>query len=361
MNNKNNRLSAAALICMLLSARVFATLTFFPAGTESGLVTILAVIFSTALQGLMLVPAVCLAKSAKTDILTLADSHGTAVGKAVTAGFLLYFIYESFYDIGSLAYFTDYFFSVNMPRLLTVFCCVFAAVYVAALDTAVIGRAAQMSLLGALLMLLVIAAGSFSDMDVTRFDLAVPDVSGKIWHAMLSETDRCECLVLFTFYAGSIKGDPAVAARRFIIAKAALICTVFGLVTAVTGSFAVKSPLPVFTLAASSENLITERCDAVFLLAWVFTGLVKLANLLHCASICLRRLKPDITAFGGAFAAGLVPAAAALPLLFDYDWEAVIRSEHSILLLILLAFLLPCILLSVSRHSCRDTADQALQ
>ena len=345
MDKETNKLTPAALVCLLLCARSFATLTFFPANMTNGTAYLISVLLSTTVQGLVLIPAAHLAASAKSDPCTLAFKRNEVFGKIVTCAFLLYFLYEAFYDIGSMAYFTDYFFSVNMPRIVTVVCCTLAAVYAARLNTEVIGKTAQFALAGVVLMLIVIAAGAAEDMDITRFNLAVPELPKVVGRSMLSETDRCECLVLFCFLAGRTQGDPTVTAKRFILSKAILISSIFGMVTAVLGNFTLRSSLPVFTLAASSENLITERSDAIFLLVWVFTGIVKLANLLHCAACCIRLLFPRTTALGSSLAAGLLPAAAALPILISYNWETIVYSEHSIAPIVILAFILPLILL----------------
>jgi hypothetical protein len=210
-------------------------------------------------------------------------------------------------------------------------------------------------------MLLTVAAGSAERIDVTRFDLAIPHVGKAIFRAALADTGRCECLVIFAFYAAHTNGDAAVTARRFLIAKGTIICTIFALVTAVLGSLSLNTPLPVFTLAATSENLITERCDALFLLAWIFTGLVKLANLLHCAAICIRRLFPKATHFASVMSAGILPAAAALPLLLIYKWESIICSERSIVPIIVLTFILPLILLRADTRSADTPSDPSVQ
>lgn len=345
MDKETNKLTPAALVCLLLCARSFATLTFFPANMTNGTAYIISVLLSTTIQGLILIPAAHLAAVAKSDPCTLAFRRNEIFGKIVTWAFLLYFLYEAFYDIGSMAYFTDYFFSVNMPRIATVVCCTLAAVYAARLNTEVIGKTAQFAFAGVVLMLIMIAAGAAEDMDFTNFNLAVPELPKVVGRSMLSETDRCECLVLFCFLSGYTQGDPAVTAKKFILVKATVISLIFGMVTAVLGSFTLRSSLPLFTLAASSENLITERSDAVFLLVWVFTGIIKLANLLHCAACCIRLLRPRTTALGSALAAGIVPAAATLPILISYGWERIVYSEHSLAPIVVLAFILPLVLL----------------
>lgn len=345
MYKETNKLTPAALVCLLLCARSFATLTFFPADMTNGTAYIVSVLLSTTIQGLILIPAAYLASTAKSDPCTLAIKKNALFGKIVTCGFMLYFLYEAFFDIGSMAFFTDFFFSVNMPRIVTVVCCTLAAVYAARLNTVVIGKTAQIAFAGVVLMLIIVASGAAEDMDFTRFNLAVPELPKVVGKSMLSETRRCECLVLFTFLSGQTQGDPRVTAKKFILVKATVISLIFTMVTAVMGNLTLRSSMPMFTLAASSENLITERSDAVFLLVWVFTGIVKIANLLHCAACCIRLLRPRTTALGSALAAGVIPAVATLPILMSYGWEKIVFSEHSLAAVILLAFVLPLLLL----------------
>ena len=351
MNEDNNKLTSAALICLLLCTRCFSALTFFPAQINSGTAYIIGAVTGTAVQGLLIVPAVMLAKNYRADPCTLAFGQSKNFGRGVTLAFLIYFIYEAFFDIGNLAYFTDYFFSVNMPRTAVVIGCVLTAVLAALSSSAVIGRVSQPALFGIAVTLAVIAAGSAGEMDVTRFDLAVPRASETVLQAAFAETDRCECLVLFAFLAGRTKGDAANTARRFLILKGLLICMICGMVTAVLGSFAMRTKLPVFTLAAASENLITERSDAVFLPVWVFTGLVRLANLIYCAAECIRMLIPKTKKMGSTLAAGAVPAAMALPLLTGYGWEKAVHSEHSLPAVIVLGTVLPMVMMRMCAQS----------
>ena len=106
-------------------------------------------------------------------------------------------------------------------------------------------------------------------MDIMRLDLAVERPFEVIGRAVISETERCECLVLFTFLAGRSQSSPQKSARHFLIAKGTLVGGLFILVTAALGAFVMRTKLPVFALASFSKNLITERSDAVFLLVWV--------------------------------------------------------------------------------------------
>jgi hypothetical protein len=348
------KLSPAALICILLCARSFTTMTLFPVGITGGLTYMTGAVISTVLQIFLLIPAAKLAARASKDPCTLAFERGKNFGRTTTLAFLLYFIYEAFRDIGDLAYFTDYFFAVNMTRVMTVLCVVLTAVYAARLRISVLGRTARITFAGVIIMLAVIAAGAAEDMDITRFDCAVNDLPAELSKVVYAEFSRCECLALFSFLAADIDGDPEKTAKRYLIAKGAMITLIAGMVTSVLGTFAFAEKLPVFTLAAASENLITERSDAVFLLIWVMTGIVKLTTLLYCSARCLRLLLPKTSDFGSVILAGFLPTAAALPLLLVYGWEKVIYSPRPAAPIIVLGLILPAYLLHVSPKSTHE-------
>ena len=342
------KLSPAALICLLLCARSFTTLTLFPVGITGGLTYMTGAVISTVLQIFLLIPAVKLAARTRKDPCTLAFERGKNFGRSATAAFLLYFLYEAFRDIGDIAYFTDYFFAVNMTRVMTVLCVVLTVVYAARLRISVLGKTARITFAGVIIMLAVIAAGAAEDMDITRFDYAVNDLPAELSKAVYAEFSRCECLALFSFLAADINGDPEKTAKFYLIAKGAMITLIAGMVTSVLGTFAFAEKLPVFTLAAASENLITERSDAVFLLIWVMTGIVKLTTLLYCSARCLRLLRPKTSDFGSVILAGSLPTVAALPLLLVYGWEKVIYSPRPAAPIIVLGLILPAYLLHVS-------------
>lgn len=341
------KLTGFSLLCMMLCARVFATLTFFPPHMENGLAYAIGTVLSTALQLLLIIPAVKLAELVPEGPCAAAMGISKPLGVGVTICFLIYFLYEAFFDAGSMAYFTDYFFSVNMPRVITALCCTLTAIGLARLETAVIGRTAQAAFFGMAALLAVMAICSASELDLTRLDMALEDPSQVIGKAILSETERCECLVLFTFLAGRTESSPWKTARRFLAAKGVLVGSIFLMVTAVLGAFALHSKLPVFTLATFSENLITQRSDAVFLLVWVFMGIVKLGLLIHCAGECLQILFPKLSGLDSSAAAGIIPCLAAMPLLLSYRWERIVYSEQGLTGVVLLSFLLPLLLLSI--------------
>lgn len=335
-----------SLVCILLCARIFATLTFFPNHMESGLAYGIGAVISTLLQGILLIPAARLAQLCPEGPCKAAmDKHRT-LGTAITVCFMLYFMYEAFVDAGSMAYFTDYFFSVNMHRALTALCCTLAAVYLARLDTAVIGRTAQIAFFGMVGLILMMTLCSAASLDIMRLDLAVERPFEVIGRAVISETERCECLVLFTFLAGRSQSSPQKSARHFLIAKGTLVGGLFILVTAALGAFGMRTKLPVFALASFSKNLITERSDAVFLLVWVFMGIVKLGVLIHCAAECLRLLFPSLDKMKSSLFCGVLPAFCALPLLLSYKWERFIYSEHSLVSVVGMSVIIPLILLS---------------
>ena len=341
------KLSPAALICLLLCARSFTTLTLFPVGITGGLTYMTGALISTILQAFLLIPASKLAARTRKSPCALAFERNKNFGRTVTIAFLLYFIYEAFRDIGDLAYFTDYFFAVNMTRVMTVLCVALATVYGARLSISVLGRTASITFAGVIIMLAIIAAGAAEDMEITRFDYAVNNLPAELAKAVYAEFSRCECLALFSFLAADIDGDPEKTSKHYLISKGVIIMIIATMVTSVLGTFAFAEKLPVFTLAAASENLITERSDAVFLLIWVMTGIIKLTTLLYCSARCLRLLRPATSHIGSVLLAGSLPTVAALPLLLGYGWEKVIYSPRPAAPIIVLALLIPAFLLIV--------------
>lgn len=344
------KISPAALICLLLCARSFTTMTHFPVGIADGLTYMTGAVISTVLQAFFLIPAAKLAARIRKDPCAIASRRSKALGKTYAIGFLLYFIYAAFRVLGDIACFTDYFFNVNMTRVMTVLCVALTAIYAARTGISVISRTARVTFAGVIIMLVIIAAGAADDMDITRFNYAVNDFPAELTKAVYAEFSRCECLVMFCFLASDTEGGPEKTARYYLIAKGVMVTLIAGIVTSALGNFASLEKLPVFTLAAYSENIITERSDAVFLLIWVMTGIVKLTTLLYCSACCLRILRPASTELGSVLLAGFLPAAAALPLLLGYGWDKVIYSPRPAAPIIILGLILPAYLLCIKHE-----------
>lgn len=316
----NKTLTGTRLLCIMLCARIFTTMTFFPDGGDNAAVLMLAALLSTFLQALMLLPA------------AIAFDKGRAYtpSKGAMLVYLAFFGCRIFKDIGGFIYFSEYFFTGDMHRTVVLICILAPAVYLAALKTGTVGKAAGAVLISVGAALLIIGSDAFTKARWDNLDLAVNGLGQQVMRLALSETERCECLVMFTFLLPKIKrpeGSAVALGAKYLGLKLGVLLFIYSLTGATLGAYFKATKLPVFSAASYSGGKLIQRFDSVFLLIWCCAGLVKLATLVHLSGLCLRTLMPKISPLTAGALSAAVPAAAALPFLLTYRWESMVYNE----------------------------------
>ena len=325
------KLSGAGLLAILLCARCFTALTSFtynclPAAYMAGAAV------SAAVQCLLLVPAVVICKR---------GSFSPAQSKAAALCYLLFFMYESFLDMGNFRYYIKVFFTSGISDLTAVICCVLTAVYLASVYTRDLAKTAEYAAAGILLLLVMIFMGAQSRIDINNLDLAAADFGAQTAASAVYELSRCDCLVLLVFLLPQLRSRQGALSFGFVALKTLLLESGLMAVTLVLGSFAQVTHIPFFNIAAYSSSGVRERGDAVFLFVWVFTGVVRLAVLLHCSSKCLKRFVPKLGGVTGAAAAAVIPFTGAMIFTRLRGWDGMANSSRSVIPMILLIALLP--------------------
>ncbi|MBR1863175.1 MAG: hypothetical protein IJ806_03705 [Ruminococcus sp.] len=317
-------LSAYRLTAMMLMGRIFAAMTYFPAGYEGPGTLMAGTLLSALFQGLLMIPAAVLYRRG-----------GREVSRGAAALYLIYFCYEMFMDIGGYVYFSDFLFGGEVRRTAVLGALVLSALFLAAMDTAVLGKAAGTVLIGMAAALLIIGAGAARKAYWVNIDFAAADPAGAVLRAAAAETARCECLVLYAFLLPrtslSRRNSPGRTAAGFLAAKAVVLETVFFLTAAVLGRYFYHTKLPVFSAASYSGGRVIQRFDGLFLLIWCAAAIVKLGVLGACARDCIMILRPSAER-NRAAALALLPCAvgAAVPVL-RYRWESVVYGEPAAL------------------------------
>lgn len=323
------KLRPVQLIAMVLCARVFTVMTCYPSAYGNAPVYMIGLAWSGALQLLIMLPVILLVKYFPgNDSCTLALGRGRRLGIGVTLLFLAYFLYEAFLDVGNFTYFLDYFFTGDIPRLLTVLCFVTAALYLARLELVSIGRAAQYVLAGAVIFILLLALTSWKSFDPLNFYFRQSDGPDQVFAAVKGDLGRSECLVLLTFLLGRLPSEKSSGTvLGFIGARTLMLEVIFGLIAGVIGDYALVTKQPFFALSAYSGSSVAERLDAAFIFIWMTAGVLKLSVLLHCCGRCLTLISPRVSHFTGALAGAAAAAAAALMILIPRKWETLAYND----------------------------------
>ncbi len=348
-----NKLTPLQMLAVLICARVFSMMTYFPFAYNNAFIYMLGALISTAVQALLMIPAVMFGRRMINDNpCTLAVSKNKIVGYLVTAAYMVYFMLTAFIVIGNFSYFMDYYFSGYIPRLIAVICIVLASVYLAQMKTGVLGKTASAAGACFILLTVIVVAGSMTNLRLYNFHLAETDLVNPLWNAAKAEFARGDSLVLFAFLLPQIKSRDRSAGSEcgktmwlYLGIKIFVLEIILALITVILGDFALVTKLPFFSLAAYSHTDMIERYDAAFLFVWVIITVVKLGIILHCAGSCIRIYAPKLSSMGAVTVSAVIPAAASLFYLLPHKWESIAYREGGSLWIIILAVVIPALML----------------
>ncbi len=218
-----NRLSPLQLAALMLCARCFSMMTYFPYSGSNTLIFMAAVVISAALQWLILLPAsVICAKSGK-GICGLAYARSRAAGIIVTLAFLLYFVWDVFITSGTFGYFMDNYFSNQISRVPALICAVGAAVYLGSLGSAPLGRCGGIIFCVFAFFTAIMLLSTVQQPDTANFHLAQRDIPKTLSGDISAELVRSRELVM-TVPAGrrerlKAKGGAVISRRKACAAR----------------------------------------------------------------------------------------------------------------------------------------------
>lgn len=349
------KINSVQLIAILLCSRVFSLMTYFPYNYSNPLIYMTGMAISTILQGLVVLPAVIFCQREYNDNpCTLVSSRNRTWGIIFTLLYLGWFIYASFYTIGDFGYYMDYYFTGNVPRIMSVACLIPAAIYVGQMKIGIIGKTAVYAGAGFLLLTIIVLGGSMKDLHLFNFHLAEENVNSVLWQSIKAEFQRSESLITFAFLMpqynrssekGTEKRSPAKVIWIYLAAKLVLLELIIFFITVILGDFSAVTKQPFFSLVSYSHTEIIERYDALFLFVWVIITVVKLAVYIYCCTKCISIICPKATHFASSAVSAVIPAAAALFMLIPHKWEKLVHTGRSAAAIIALTAVLPVIAL----------------
>lgn len=341
-----NKLTPLQLFTLMICGRAFSMMTYFPFIHNNAQAVMIGVLISTAAQAVLVLPIIYLHRKFPGDcVCTLALSKNRAVGSLITAVYMFLFLSVAFFVIGNFAYFLDYFFSDYIPRTMIVLCCTLAAIYIAHMNTSVIGKTSIVAAAVFLLFTAAIIIGSFQKFNLVNFHLAVENMPKSLWDAIKSEFTLNWDLVLFIFLLPDLTGSAGKTAFWYLSVKLIISELILSFITMTLGDYGMIAKLSFFSLAAYAHTEFIERYDAAFMSLWVLVALVKFGIYIHCAGRCLKMMAPKIRFVPSVTLCGIIPAAGALMLLVPHGWKNAVYFNSGMFLQIALYSLMPLLIL----------------
>ena len=342
-----DRLSPLQLAALMLCARCFSMMTYFPYSGSNTLIFMAAVVISAALQWLILLPASVICTKSGKGICGLAYARSRAAGIIVTLAFLLYFVWDVFITSGTFGYFMDNYFSNQISRVPALICAVGAAVYLGSLGSAPLGRCGGIIFCVFAFFTSIMLLSTVQQPDTANFHLAQRDIPKTLSGDISAELVRSRELVMTAFLLGDVKGSKQKAVLSYLGVKLAILEILLGSAALVLGEFAGATDMPFFYLSCLSNSSVIERYDAGFMSVWTALGVVRLAAGLHCIGRCISHLCGGRAGRSVILAFQLLPVGATFFLLTKRRWKELAYLRESPWLIITAAAIIPLAAVSV--------------
>lgn len=341
------------LLLLLFMCRVFTLMTFVPFARDGEGLTLrlTAAAVSTAVQAVLLIPAVMLKKSAAEVIL----SKNKPCGVIAAALYLLFFL---FVTANSLVHFQSFLSARFFPyadSILWIGVMLIVCVYCACLGTEALGRSAVLLFWIFVISLAAMAISSAGEIDSANLYFE-PLTKDGLFSAVLDDLSRSGEICAAVFLAGRVR--PAEQGRcglrcgiyGLLASKLVLAETVMLLVAAVLGDFALLSDYPFLALGTFGGERFIQRADSLYLVVWTITAVLNVSLFLHIAAGLFGEVFPKMkfrTAVPALIVFALLPLVTSAGKIFSQLQSAVCSGWA----VILLAGIIPLAALIASRIS----------
>lgn len=277
MDERLSKISSVQMYAILILARIMHTMIYFTANTDIGTGHMAALLFTTAIEFIAVMPLISYISGGGNDI--PADISGDREGKSIGARLirLMYSVFFIYVASGTLNYFAD-FIQAEFPEIANPYIVIIllAAVgcYCARLGIEGLARAGVIVLGVVFVLVITMAAVSEGDFDPLNiepitlrtlpdvFDYAVKDISSAWW------------IPMFAALAPHLRGSAKKTAAAYLISKLVILESIFFLVILMLWNFVNVIGYPILALGAYAKTDFIQHFDSINMFVWSLTCII---------------------------------------------------------------------------------------
>jgi hypothetical protein len=282
-------------LLILLCCRAFGLMTFVPFLSEevNPSVQMTAVVISAVIQLLLCIPLLVFSKRNPLKSIT-----GFTYDKNRFFGFVfivisfVFFICETIDSLLSFQIFLgDRFFKTANPYIwLGVFLII--ACYCAVVGIEGIARSSTAVFVILVLMMITMGVTSARDFDFVNVYVTAP--SGTVFTAVIDELAKNNEIVALVFLCKFIPDKMSRTVGGLLVGKVILTLAVLLLIQGVLGDFAMLTDYPFLAVGAYAGVNFLQRADAIYLVVWTMTAVLKTALFICICAGLLDEILPKI-------------------------------------------------------------------
>lgn len=279
------------LLLLLFMCRVFTLMTFVPFVSEGTALSVqlTAAAISSAIQAVILIPAVILKNSA-TDVL-LKKCRPAGIGAAA-----LYLLFFLAYTVNSLIHFQNFLSARFFPAAdstLWIAVILIVCVYCGCLGIEALGRSAVILFwlfIAASAAMIFSSAENFSTSNL-YFGSIQPQ---NLFSAVMNDLARNGEICAIAFLAKHVREKLRCGTYGLLASKLLLTEVIALTIAAVLGDFAELTDYPFLALGTFGGARFIQRGDALYLIVWTITAVINIALFLHLSAGLMEEVFPKM-------------------------------------------------------------------
>jgi spore germination protein KB len=328
-------------------------MTFVPLLSEDFAISeqMTAVVISAVIQLVICIPLLVFVKKFPlTSITEIAGRKYTFIGFLLIAVCFIFFVCETADSLLSFQIFLgDRFFKTANPYLwigIFLIICVYCAVI------GIEGIARSSTAVFIILIIMIITMGVTSARDFDPVNIYVTAPSGTLLFAVIDELAKNGEIVALAFLCKYIPNKFNRTVYGLLIGKVIITIAVLTLIQGVLGDFAMLTDYPFLAVGAYAGVNFLQRADAVYLVVWTMTAVLKTALYINICAGLLSETFPKLR--GNAAISAVIIYLTALPFLkVNTTLSAVYGSLPFVISQIVIVFIAPLIEIIILRKEVR--------
>lgn len=351
---KHGQISSAQLVMVMVVSRMFTVITYTPVYTTKPEITaaFLGELCSTLVLLAICIPMLLLFRKTQEDILTLSYRVGPRFGFLV---FLFLFLGTMLSAINTLVQFQFFMVNavfINASSVVIVLTMLIAAVYAAAMGLEGLARVGSIFFLMVLIFLVTIGMTLFDRIDLLNLKPLLNEPWKTVLFVAWGDTTRNMEVIPLLVLAPQVKGKLTHTIFYYVLWSSLMLGVISFLVTTILGEFTFRQTFPFYMISSVIDSKVIRRFDALHMIIWVLTAMLRLALFLLTGNQLLKRVLPKRLSGWGIFIEGLLTLGCALWLSSSLQYTNwIYQLIGNGWMILLLSVVLPVILLLLKKRT----------
>lgn len=342
------KISSTQFVAMLITCRLFVTMTYSPVGSENNLLAILAIALSSVVQSLMIIIPLLLYRI--TPQMNVVE-NGYCISKPLGYLYsLVYGLYTMWIGISVLVNFSLFMklaFPVFHSEISIVISLAAVGLYAACLGIQPTGRSSVLVMILFVAMIVAVVLGASGKIKPNELHLATENLPKMFASDTFEEIGRNAELCAVAFLLPHLRKNQTAATYSYLAVKLVAVTFIVFLYTSILGNYAYTAKLPFYHLSSYSKTTVIERFGALFLILWTMAAVIKLALFIYISGTCLKFSFPAMSSVKAKLIVTVIATFTAMAFLTLNLWDVVQNMLFETISIIVLVGIIPLITLII--------------